>query len=68
MYNDDRQVGRILTRREELARLGVAGSTLFAGLGFQALTGDPVYLSQLLLNLVQNSSGYTSTFDIGINI
>jgi len=44
MDNDDRQIGRILTRREVLALLGVAGSTLFAGLGFQALTADPVYL------------------------
>jgi len=44
MDNDDRQVGRILTRREVLGLLGVGGATFFAGLGVQAFAADSVYL------------------------
>ena len=33
MDNDDRQIGRILSRREVLALLGTAGATLLVGCG-----------------------------------
>jgi hypothetical protein len=39
MDNDDRQIGRILSRREVLALLGTAGVASLVGCGPQAGTG-----------------------------
>lgn len=44
MENDDRQVGRILSRREVLVLLGATGSAAIIAAGFKALLADSVYL------------------------
>lgn len=50
MENDDRPVGRILSRREVLALLGASGATALIGGGLHALAADTTYLP-----LVMNS-------------
>lgn len=54
-HDDDRPVGRILSRREVLTLLGVVGSTAVVGGALHALAADSVYLPIIM------NSGATAT-------
>lgn len=49
-HDDDRPVGRILSRREVLTLLGVVGSTAVVRGGLHALAADSVYLPIIMNN------------------
>jgi len=55
-HDDDQPVGRILNRRELLALLGAAGSTLLVGAGFQAVFAETIYLP-----IITNGPAATAT-------
>src|SRR5262245_59226309 len=66
MDNDDRQIGRILSRREVLALLGTAGATLLIGCGpSQPTAGAPTAASGAVATPALNAEAATAVSQAG---